>query len=206
MTAMHQQINLYQPVFRRQQKVFSAATLLQIGAAVLVLLLTLLGHAHWALADMQHTADALDEQVTGLNRQLGALEAANRTPDSTALADEIARLQDDIAQRNSLLEQFDRLVTRNEAGFAARFEALAQEHLPGLWLDGITVDNDNRVELRGMTLDARLVPHYLQQLEQRNGLSEKPFETVSMTRMESGAPQLQFVLRNFKGDVAWHQP
>jgi type II secretory pathway pseudopilin PulG len=31
---MHQQINLYQPVFRKQEKLFSATALLQIGAAV----------------------------------------------------------------------------------------------------------------------------------------------------------------------------
>jgi hypothetical protein len=51
---MQQQINLYHPVFRKQAKVFSATTLLQIGAAVLLLII--LGHAHWTLRDMNRTA------------------------------------------------------------------------------------------------------------------------------------------------------
>ena len=41
---MHQQINLFQPVFRKQEKVFSAITLTQITAAVLVLLVAIAGH------------------------------------------------------------------------------------------------------------------------------------------------------------------
>jgi Na+-transporting methylmalonyl-CoA/oxaloacetate decarboxylase gamma subunit len=57
---MHQQINLYQPVFRKQEKVFSAITLLQIGAAVLLLLLIILAHAHWTLSDMNSTAQTLE--------------------------------------------------------------------------------------------------------------------------------------------------
>ena len=47
---MHQQINLYQPVFRRQHKVFSAVTLAQMVAVVLVLLLAILGHTRWNFA------------------------------------------------------------------------------------------------------------------------------------------------------------
>jgi hypothetical protein len=82
--------------------------------------------------------------------------------------------------------------------------ALAEVHLPGLWLEGVTVTEDQRVELRGITLDARLVPLYLQQLESRKDLSETAFETVSMNRIHSGQPQIQFVLRNFKGQASWN--
>ena len=59
---MHQQINLFQPVFRRQQKVFSAATLVQIAAAVLLLLVAILGHVRWTLASMEQSAEALQQQ------------------------------------------------------------------------------------------------------------------------------------------------
>jgi hypothetical protein len=106
-------------------------------------------------------------------------------------------------QRTTLLGQLDQLVTRQESGFATRLEALAMEHMPGLWLEGVTVDSDAHVELRGITLDAKLVPAYLQKLAHHKELSEQPFETVSMTRLDSAAPQLQFVLRNFEGEVAW---
>jgi hypothetical protein len=53
---MHQQINLFQPVFRKQQKVFSASTLAQIAAAVLVLLIAIVGHVSWSRATGTLTA------------------------------------------------------------------------------------------------------------------------------------------------------
>ena len=75
---MHQQINLYQPVFRKQQKVFSALTLLQISAAVLVLLILVTGHARWTLNDMRGTSRTLDAQLNTLKQQLGILEDSSK--------------------------------------------------------------------------------------------------------------------------------
>jgi hypothetical protein len=201
---MHQQINLYQPVFRRQEKVFSATTLLQIGAAVLLLLLIILGHARWTLGGMRSTAQVLEQQVDSQTRQLGVLEERFRTPETDAIDSEIERLHSDIGQRNALLGQFDQLMTQYKDGFANQLQALAQVHIPGLWLEGVTVGDDHRIELRGITLDARLVPLYLQELEARGDLSQSAFETVAMTRIDNGQPQIQFVLRNFKGQVPWN--
>jgi hypothetical protein len=201
---MHQQINLYQPVFRRQEKIFSAVTLLQLGAAVLLLLLIITGHAYWNLAGMKQTADSLEQQLQGLNRQMGRIEDERRSPDTDVLDTEIESLLADIEQRNLLLTQFDQLVTQHQSGFAAKFRALASEHVPGLWLESIRTDNDQKIELRGITLDAKLVPIYLQQLERREDLSETAFETLSMTRINADKPQIQFVLRNFEGGAAWN--
>jgi len=202
--SMHQQINLYQPVFRKQAIVFSATTLLRIAAAVLVLLLIVLGHARWTLADMTATAQALETQVASLGQQLGEIEDDQRTPDTEALDSDIDQLQQDIDQRNLLLTRFDRLVTQHENGFAAQFRALAEERLPGLWLEGVTVNDSNRVEIRGITLDAKLVPKYLQQLERHKALSKTAFEAVAMNRIDPDRPEIQFVLRNFQGQAAWN--
>ena len=135
---MHQQINLYQPVFRKQQKVFSALTLLQICAAVLVLLLLIAGHTRWTLNGMQGTEEALQAQL---------------------------------GERRLLLQQFDQLVVTERSGFAGQFRALAEIHLPGLWLEAVSIDDESRIEIRGVTLDARLVPRFLQLLDERDNLS-----------------------------------
>ena len=200
---MHQQINLFQPVFRKQQKVFSARTLAQIAAAVLVLLLAILGHARWSLASMGRSAEALQQQHEHIRKQIEALEAAYQTPDTRTLDAEIEQLMADIDQRNSLLVQFDQQIIQHRNGFAAQFSALAEGHMAGLWLEGITVEGDGLIELRGISLDAKLVPAYLQQLQKRQGLSTTPFETVSMQRMSADKPQIQFMLRNHKGEVSW---
>lgn len=200
---MHQQINLFQPVFRKQQKVFSARTLAQIAAAVLVLLIAILAHVRWSLASMGRSAEALQQQHEHIRKQIEALEAAYQTPDTKTLDAEIEQLMADIDQRNSLLVQLDLQTIQHRNGFAAQFCALAEQHIAGLWLEGITVEGDGRIELRGVSLDAKLVPAYLQQLQKRQGLSTTPFETVSMQRMSADQPQIQFMLRNHKGEVSW---
>lgn len=200
---MHQQINLFQPVFRKQHKVFSAGTLAQIAAAVLTLLVAILGHVRWTLAGMEQSAAELQQQHDHIHQQIGVIEASFQTPDSAALEAEIEQLMIDIDQRNSLLAQFDQLVLQHRSGFAAQFRALAEQHVPGLWLDGVTVNGEGQIEIRGITLDAKLVPIYLQQLQKQPGLSETPFETVSMQRIASNKQHIQFVLRNHEGEISW---
>ena len=200
---MHQQINLYQPVFRKQQKVFSSLTLLQICAAVLLLLTAIAAHTHWTLAGMETAALNLEQQRKDLATRMGVLEDTYRTPDTDAIDNEIDALQRNIDQRNYLLQQFDKLVLQNRGGFAAQFETLARLHVPGLWLEGVTVNGDRQMEIRGMTLDPKLVPIYLQQLEQGGGLSGAAFETVSMTRVANDQPYVQFVLRNVAEGSTW---
>ena len=200
---MHQQINLFQPVFRKQRKVFSATTLAQIAAAVLVLLIAILGHVRWTLAGMGRSAEALQQQHDHIRQQIRSLEAAYQTPDTEALDSEIEQLMTDIYQRNSLLVQFDQLVIQHRSGFAGQFRALAEQHVPGLWLEGVTVNGNGQIEIRGISLDAKLVPVYLQKLQKQQDLSATPFETVSMNRTAVDKPQIQFVLRNHKGELSW---
>ena len=200
---MHQQINLYQPVFRKQQKVFSSLTLIQICAAVLLLLTVIAAHTHWTLQDMETTALNLEQQRQELANRMAALEGTYRTPDTEAVDNEIDALQKSIDQRNYLLQQFDQLVLQHRGGFAIQFEALARLRIPGLWLEGVTVNDDQQMEIRGMTLDPKLVPIYLQHLEQSSDLPGANFETVSMTRVANDQPYIQFVLRNTDEGSTW---
>lgn len=198
---MYQQINLYQPVFRRQHKVFSSLTLLQISAAVLLLLVLISSYTRWTLAGMDATAQGLEQHLEGLGTRFGLLKEDLRTPDTEAIDTEVETLRKTIAQRKYLLQQLDQLVLQNRGGFASRFEALARLQVHGLWLEGVTVNDDDQMEIRGITLEPKLVPVYLQQLEEYGDLPGTKFETVSMTRIANDQPQIQFVLR--EGDSAW---
>ena len=182
---------------------FSATTLAQIAGAVLVLLVIILAHARWTLASMESSAEVLQQQLERLQNQMVALEAGYQTPDTQALDTEIDQLHADINQRNFLLAQFDMLMIQHRSGFANKFEVLTEKHMPGLWLEGVKVNGEGQIELRGITLDAKLVPIYVQHLEKRPDLSGSSFETLSMTRIDPDKPQIQFVLRNHKEAVAW---
>jgi len=142
---MHQQINLFQPLFRKQQKVFSATTLVQIVGAVTVLLLIFLGHARWTLANMEATANNMQKQYIQLQRQVSRL--------------------------------------------------LAEQNISDLWLEGITMEGNGHIEIRGSTSAARQVPAYIQHLSKQPELSSARFETVQLIRPDIKQSRFRFSLR-----------
>ncbi|HHJ13383.1 MAG TPA: hypothetical protein ENJ79_03275 [Gammaproteobacteria bacterium] len=203
---MQQEINLYQPVFRKQHKVFSAATLAQMLAAVVLLLALLVVHAAWSLRDMRASAAALAQQLAVQHAQLSAHEQRLRTPDTQAIDREIEALDTRIEQRQDLLSRFDTLALQTNQGFGARFRALASLHRPGLWLDSIHMDGRGHIELHGQALEARLVPDYQQRLNHDPLLGRQAFQTVRIDRTGASpnTAAAAFTLRNFSEEGAWN--
>ncbi|VAW76894.1 hypothetical protein MNBD_GAMMA14-1820 [hydrothermal vent metagenome] len=200
---MHQQINLFQPLFRKQQKVFSATTLVQIVGAVTVLLLIFLGHARWTLANMEATANNMQKQYIQLQRQVSTLQAVLNTPDTEALDNEIEQLRIRIDTHKALLAHFEPPVTENQRGFYSRFRLLAEQNISDLWLEGITMEGNGHIEIRGSTSAARQVPAYIQHLSKQPELSSARFETVQLIRPDIKQSRFRFSLRNFHEGSAW---
>jgi cell division protein FtsL len=193
---MYQQINLYQPVFRQQRKVFSARTLLLMLAAATVLLLGIYAHARWTLAALNHTATSIEQQYRQMETQLGNLEIINQSADSGALDNEIERLQHSIAEQQSLLDSFDQLAIRSAAGFGDFFDTLARQTLPGLWLTGVRLTLDGETELRGTTLDPKLVPGYLQLLPDQPRFRSLQQGSLHLVRHEAENSDIEFRIRS----------
>lgn len=188
---MYQQINMYQPVFRRQRKIFSTATLMQVMGLSAILLLAVYGHARWTLHGLQRTSADLTGNYRELNARLVALESAGA---EAAADDELARLDEQIRARSALLERVDRLAFATAGGFGDTFEALARQNVPGLWLTGVRLDQDGSTEIRGAALDAELVPRYLQLMTRQPRLGVLNGGTVNLLRHEPGEPRIDFVL------------
>lgn len=182
---------MYQPVFRRQRKIFSAATLAKAVGLATVLLLAVYGHARWTLHGLQRTSADLTLNYRELNARLVALENAG----AQAAADhELARLTEQIRARSALLERIDHLAFATAGGFGDTFEALAHQDVPGLWLTGVQLDQDGSAELKGAALDAELVPRYLQLLTGQPRLAVLNGGTVNLLRHEPGQPRIDFIL------------
>jgi len=193
---MYQQINLYQPVFRQQHKVFSALTLLQIFIAVTVLLLALYGHARWTLAGLQRTSATMGNQYEQLAARLDTFEVAGKSAAAMSLDNEVDHLQKTIEARRRLMEQFDQLVIDERPGFGDVFDTLARYSLPGLWLTGISLLEDGYTELRGTAVNAQLVPRYLQLLPEQDHLKSLKPGSVSLERRDADSTEINFELRS----------
>lgn len=193
---MYQQINLYQPVFRQQSKVFSALTLLQIFVVVTILLLGLYGHARWTLAGMNKTSASLEMKYLQLDTQLGVIESKRALATPSSLEKEIDQLQNTIAERQELLGRLDQLAIETSPGFGEFFMRLTRHIQPGLWITGIRLTDDGTTELRGTTLKPALVPEYLQQMPDLPRFKSLQLGSVHLDRPEPGEPEIDFILRS----------
>lgn len=190
---MYQQINLYQPVFRRQRKVFSAVTLLQIIVVAAVLLSGFYVHARWTLGGLDSTAISMSSQYHQLEARLGILENTGASA-TTSVQDEIERLQQTIDERQALLDSISRLTIRDSHGFAKFFETLATRTLPGLWLTGIMLAEEGETEIRGSTLNPKLVPRYLQGMPEQPRFNALHHGSLHLERDDPDRPDVSFVL------------
>ncbi|MGD2111869.1 MAG: hypothetical protein PVI50_00675 [Gammaproteobacteria bacterium] len=191
---MYQQINLYQPVFRRQRKIFSAATLLSILFMATVLLLIVYAQARWTLHGLQRTTADLSLNIRQLDARLVALEASAANGAQGAAGDDILHLRKRVDTRSALLEHIDRLTPDTADGFGEIFETLARQNVPGLWLTGVSVDQAGKTEIRGATLDPKLVPRYLHLMTQQRRLATLASGTVNLTRHAPDQPEIDFIL------------
>jgi hypothetical protein len=187
---MYQQINLYQPVFRRQQKIVSARTMLQIVALACLVLLGFYSAASWNLYRLHTTSVALNRQFDALNSRLVQLESAQ----GMNHGENIASLQHTLETHRQLYHRLEQLLRRSGTGFSRVFDALAQQTLPGLWLTGIALSGAGDTELRGTTVDPELVPRYLQQLAGQSGLDDLPDGSIRLTRRDGADTEVDFVL------------
>ena len=163
---MSQQINLFDPRFRPQKPHFSALTMVLAALGVSVFLIAL-GQIYAfqnrrleaTLAETEQRAKQLQEQGARLVREVGEQSR------STALADELARVEEQLRQRRALLEGIQGGSATSMEGFSPYLSALARQTMHGVWLTGVEVaGSSGDLVLKGRVTDSELVPVYIQRL------------------------------------------
>ena len=192
---MHQQINLFQPVFRKERKVFSALALAQVVAVVLVAVLAAAGYLRWELHRAQGTVDRMERQHQALAARIAELQRA-ADPDTAALDRHITALEEELQVRRELRAALEGLMSAGDGGVADTFAALARQRMPGLWLTGLRLEpGTGMAELKGAALGPRLVPEFLHRLPQEPAFQHVDFHTVQLTRNGDEPRQVDFVLQ-----------
>jgi hypothetical protein len=200
--AIYQQVNLYQPIFRKQRQVFSALTLAQAAALIVVALLGLYGFGRLKLMSLEAEVSQLEARETAVTAQLGRI-------DPSVGASRRAEAEQEIKQLNATLSEQQRLmdVLRNQPlgttdGFSRYLAALGRQHTPELWLTDITINGATRaIELGGRSVRADLVPEYLQHLGRETALTGQRFDRFDIERDE-GKPEVAFHVTSRNVDPA----
>ena len=188
---MSQQINLYQPLFRRQRKLFSAMTIAQAAGLFIAGLALIYAYGSWQVSSLGGEIATLEAQRRVAMTQLQTLSEQTRpTTRSQIVADQLREAERETLQKRRLLVAFQTRRLGNTRGFAAHLEALARQRIDGLWLTRVEV-RDGGVALAGETEAGELVPRYLARLGGEPAFRGTEFSRFKLTRGEErGAPVL----------------
>jgi hypothetical protein len=190
-----QQINLYQPILRKQEKIFSAKTMLQGNLLVLAGLAVIYIYTVLQTQGLQEQltqAGAQRDQHLKRNAEL-LVQYPPRAKDSS-LAPRIETARAALQQKRVLLATVSTLGLEDEIHFSHHLTGLARQDLPNLWLQRIFLQYGKQVELRGSALHAEEVPRYLQRLSAEEAFSGTAFHNVVITRSEEFANRVDFAI------------
>ncbi len=193
---MNQQVNLYQSQFKRQKKLFSAMTMVQVCAIFIVISVLIYGYSYISLQPLEGQLSTLQSNLAELNNDLTLLQ--RQLPGeagSRLLENEITRLSNELSRRQRVQDMLSNRIIGNIDGLSAYLEVLARQHVEGAWLTKISVASGGEIlSLEGRTLSSELVPIYLDRLATESLLDGMSFNVMEMTRPETPSNFFDFLV------------
>ncbi|HJW80858.1 MAG TPA: PilN domain-containing protein [Acidiferrobacterales bacterium] len=186
---MNQQINLYHPIFRRQEKKFSARAMLQASGLLLAGTVIMYAFAWWQVGALRSQITQAEQAQQAAVKQL---EDISRTLGVKALDPRLEQDVRDLEARINASQQIEEVLQQDafarSVGYSNYFAAFARQIVPGLWLTGVTITGaGEQLLLRGRSTTPELVPRYLQKLSVEKTLSGARFQVFQITRPEKVA-------------------
>ena len=198
---MSQQINLYQPSFRRQEQKFSARTMLLAGLTVIAATILLGALNLWQVKRLEAGVRDMDAQYAVVLERFQTINTSlSVRPRDRALEQQVERMQRLIEGRYRVQELLREGAFSNTGGFSPYFLALARQHVAGLWLTNFDITGAaDHMTLKGRSKQPELVPRYIQKLAEEKVLSGTEFRIFHMTRPQAeGKPRpgalIEFVI------------
>lgn len=179
---MSGQINLFNPVFLKTKKVFSAVALIQAFGLVLLGALMMVVYAWYQSKALTKNAEIVTAQLRVAEAQVAKLRAMAVPPGTNvALEHALAKLEGDIKNRQKIATILQKSDFGNTKGYSAYMTAFARQIPAGLWLTGFDITaGGNEIALQGRSLKPELVPAYVSQLKLEAIMQGKSFSALQM--------------------------
>lgn len=181
---MSQQINLFNPLFLRQKKYFSVATMVQ---AIAVLVAGLAVFVGYATVQDRRLADRAEESARSyaLQKDRFVRVSAELAPGKgdTQLEEDLRAAESEVGARQNFLRELQTGAMGNTRGYSEYLRAFARQTLTGLWLVGIRIsEGGEQLALAGRALQPELLPEYIGRLNAEVAMRGRPFDSLSITR------------------------
>jgi hypothetical protein len=182
---MYQQINLYQPIFRKQWQIFSAATMAQAFAVVAVALLAIYGYGLAQVRAVEAEVLELEGRERALTTQLTRIDPDLGNHRRAELEAELGRLTATLEEQQRL-EQALRERPLGNSGFSRYLAAFGRRRTAELWLTAIAINGSTgAIELAGRSRHAALVPEFMERLGEEEALTGQTFDRFEIAQDEA---------------------
>jgi hypothetical protein len=181
---MSQQINLFNPAFRRQREWFSASSLVKALAALVLVMVVVYGYQYRQvmLLDKQIKTGATSLAQEQARLVKVAAEHAPRQRDA-ALEKRVADMEQQLTGEEAVLEVLQNGSLGNTQGYSGYMRAFARQTVNGLWLTEFGIKGAGKeMLLGGRTLRPELVPAYIQRLNQEAATQGRDFAALEIQR------------------------
>lgn len=179
---MSQQINLFNPLFEKQKKYFSAVTLAQSLLIIGVACALLVVYGKRRVAALDKVAAATVTQLTLKEAQLKKVNL-DFVPQqkSKVVEQQLAQAEADFKSLQTVVEVLKGGEFGNTSGFSEYFRAFARQSVDGLWLTGLSIlGAGHEIALQGRVLQPELVPRYLGRLGKEEVMQGKAFASLEI--------------------------
>lgn len=185
MSALKQQINLYQPVADATKAPFALRTAVLLAVVTATGLVSIWGYGAWRVQRLQKTVNLLREQQQHQAQTLEILSnarATNLTPEQ--LTARVNALAAEVAVHSQALALLQGGAAGLTTGFSRDLSALARHSVEGLWIHRVELSGvgEPRMSLNGVAVNPTLVPGYLHDLRSEPALAGLRFDVFTIER------------------------
>jgi len=202
---LHQQINLFQPIFRKEKKLFSFAASIKILSVFIVGLILVFTTAQIKLISIEKELSKMKKQNA---IQLALLASVSKKLDlklgRTGGDNRVERLRKELDAGRYLLDMFGKVYTTHRVGFSGYLEGFSRSSIQGMWISTFEMKNGGKsVKISGGTMSPDLIPKFIQGLGVESILMGTQFQLLDMKRKTKEGNWVEFLLSSgdFGDDV-----
>jgi hypothetical protein len=184
-----QQINLFNPIFLKQKKIFTALPMMEALGIIIAGALLLNWYAVQNVNQLEQEAAAGKAMLAKREQRLSAARTqfAPRAKDP-ALAAQVTAAEAELKALHDVASVLQGGALGNTAGYAEYFRAFSRQNVSGLWLTGVSINGaGNDIGVQGRAMQATLIPNYIARLTGERVMRGKTFASLDIGRPEAAA-------------------
>jgi hypothetical protein len=205
---MSQQINLFNPIFLKQKKYFSAVTMVEALALILFGCILLTIYARLQLSTLTAEAAVTTNQLKAAQTQLAKVTAEYGPKQKNKMLEaELQEAETNVISLQRVFEILKKGEFGNTKGYAEYWRAFARQSTDGVWLTGLSIYGaGNEIGVKGRALQPEMVPAYITRLKREPIMQGKSFSALEMqapdaqstdkSKQNTDVPYIEFSLHS----------